>query len=103
MFYIAKIKYQDIDLTIIPQDENGIAMIDIPTQEQLKSFIIYIVISATNAYNANQSICLAYGSSLEEIFYLEPLNLKVININNIDNLKEKADNQYLSKLEERSN
>lgn len=102
MFYIAKVKYQDIDLTINPQDENGIAMIDIPTQEQFKSFVRYIIISATSSYKADQSIHLAYGSDLEEIIFIEPLNLKVVDIKNIDTLKQKAENQYLSKLEERS-
>lgn len=88
MFYIAKIIYYD---TIF--DANNFPMI--PNQDQLQYFTIPILVSASSLYKAQKNIEENYGTSLDKIIYIKPINSKIININNINEIIQTIENQYI--------
>ena len=96
MFYIAKITYYDVNFSDAMTDDSGIPMIHVPTEKQLEHFTIKILISATNLNDAKKAIEQAFQSALEEIIYLKPTNLKIIDIDEIVDIQNEIEEKYLN-------
>lgn len=94
MFYLAKINYY----TVIPNDDTEDNQVIIPTQSQIQYFTINVLISAINIYNAQKSLEENYGTSLNKIIYIKPINNKIININNINDIQQSIENQYTEEI-----
>ena len=90
MFYLAKINYY----IVIPSDNAENNQVIIPTQSQIQYFTINVLISAISIYKAQKSLEENYGTSLNEIIYIKPINNKIIDINSINNIQESIENQY---------
>lgn len=94
MFYTAKIIYYDTIFEV--SDENNFPMI--PNQDQLQYFTISVLISATSLYKAQKNIEENYGTSLDKIIYIKPINTKIINTNNINEIIQTIENQYTEEI-----
>ena len=94
MFYLAKINYY----TVIPSDDAENNQVIIPAQSQIQYFTINILISAISIYKAQKSLEENYGISLNQIIYIKPVNNKIININNINDIQQSIENQYTEEI-----